>query len=281
MNPALWVREDGTITATLPGQSPIKLDRNGFPIYRRYEDPDTSPTDATFDLSYYTDADLAGDTNTSVNAGAFVDVAYGTNSSAAIDRTLEHFESVLFDGNGGDGGSSSNAFSAIGRVRTGTNTTINAVIVSAFPPFRINHTNGGLPNFLRFLESWRDGSDNETTFRFGGSLVQLNFSTYTAPHTHDEREPGRWDGTDGGIINFYLQPNRLWGYDPALLYAPASPVARRFATPGTTRSEFYREVATDDPYILNLRCAFYDSNGNGTIQTNGTDSRIDPKATCP
>jgi hypothetical protein len=40
-----------------------------------------------------------------------------------------------------------------------------------------------------------------------------------------------------------------------LLYLPPAPAARRFVTIGSPRSEYYREIAADDPYIINLRCA--------------------------
>jgi len=272
VNPALWVREDGTITATLPGHSPIKLDRNGFPIYRRYEDPDTSPTDTSYDLSYYADVDLLGDTNSTPDPKVFVDVAYGTNSPNAIERTRELFESPTFD---------NSQYGARRRIQTGIDTTINAVFVSAVSPFRINHSNGGLHNFLRLTETWGSGGIDEanrgtvTDLNFRGSLIQLNFSVYSGAQTHNELEPGQDPGNDGSKILYYHEADRLWGYDPALIYAPAAPAARRFASPGKTRSEFYRELATDDPYILNLRCASYDSDGNGTL-----DKKVDPSASC-
>ncbi|NJN19881.1 MAG: hypothetical protein HC812_00015 [Leptolyngbya sp. RL_3_1] len=55
----------------------------------------------------------------------------------------------------------------------------------------------------------------------------------------------------------------------ALQYSPQSPIASRFTSVGDPRSEFYRELPVDDPYIKMLRCAEY---------TPGV--QIDPKASC-
>ncbi|MFM7325513.1 MAG: hypothetical protein ACKO4L_11405, partial [Nodosilinea sp.] len=57
------------------------------------------------------------------------------------------------------------------------------------------------------------------------------------------------------FIEYYQPPNRRWGYDVGLLYVPPAPAARRFVTFGTPRSEYYRELPADDPYVVNLRCA--------------------------
>ena len=47
----------------------------------------------------------------------------------------------------------------------------------------------------------------------------------------------------------------MWGYDVALQYTPAGPIAQRFVTLERPRSEHYRELPIDDPYVTNLRCA--------------------------
>ena len=160
-----------------------------------------------------------------------------------------------------------------GRINDATDTTVNAVLMSGIAPYRPNQTYGGLQNFLRLIEDW---SPTTVTLNFAGSLIQPSFSTYTAGFDQDAWEPGAF--TTGEVTGYFNTHSayRNWVYDPALQYAPAGPVARRFEASGNTRSEFYRELATDDPYILNLRCAYYDSSGDGTIQTDGTDDRVDP-----
>lgn len=123
---------------------------------------------------------------------------------------------------------------------------VNATVVTGVVPSRSGQTYGGLHNLPRLVEDWgwtRDKKD----LNFSGAFFQLNFSTYaTAP----------WDAdpdTDGVFYNFYGAPNRRWGYDVGLLYAPAGPVARRFVTLSGNRSEFYRELPSNDPYITRLK----------------------------
>ncbi len=123
---------------------------------------------------------------------------------------------------------------------------INATVVSGIVPSQAGQSNGGLHNFPRFVENWED-----VDVVFAGAFFQLNFSTYaTAPW---DDNPGL--GSTGGnfVSNFYSAPNRRWGYDVGLLYAPAGPVAQRFVTPSSNRSEFYRELPSNDPYIDRLR----------------------------
>ena len=123
---------------------------------------------------------------------------------------------------------------------------INATVVSGIVPSQAGQSNGGLHNFPRFIENWED-----VDVVFAGAFFQLNFSTYaTAPW---DDNPGL--GSTGGnfVSNFYSAPNRRWGYDVGLLYAPAGPVAQRFVTPSSNRSEFYRELPSNDPYIDRLR----------------------------
>ena len=129
-------------------------------------------------------------------------------------------------------------------------TYLNATFVTGVTPKRANQGYGGLHNFPRFLENW-----GGTNLFIQGSFIQLNFSTAsTGPYEQETFEPG--DIPDGGEwIRFYNPPNRRWGYDVGLLYVPPAPAAERFVTIETPRSEYYREVPADDPYIVNLRCA--------------------------
>jgi hypothetical protein len=144
-------------------------------------------------------------------------------------------------------------------------TRVNTIIVSGLTPSRPGSSYGGLHNFPRFLENW--GSD----LFISGSFIQLNFSTYATGLFDQEKlawEPGG-SGQSGEQLPFYSPPNRRWGYDVALQYNPPGPVAKRFVSEGTPRSEFYRELPIDDPYIRQLRCA---ANPNGgLVDQNATD----------
>jgi len=143
-------------------------------------------------------------------------------------------------------------------------TRVNAIFVSGLVPSRANQSYGGLHNFPRFLEHWRD-----TKLYIAGAFLQLNFSTSaTGPFDQDAWERSDEPKTGGEYIGYYDAPDRLWGYDVGLQYAPAGPVARRFVTSSNTRSEFYRELPVGDPYINNLRCAIFEN------------QQIDVSATC-
>jgi hypothetical protein len=132
-------------------------------------------------------------------------------------------------------------------VEDATPTRMNAIVVSGLSPSRPNQSYGGLHNFPRFLELW--GSNQ---FYFSGSFLQLNFSNYaTGPFEQEGWEPGQIATTNEPIPH-YQPPQRLWGYDVALQFAPAGPIAARFVAPSSTRSEFYTEPPLSDPYINNL-----------------------------
>ena len=120
----------------------------------------------------------------------------------------------------------------------------NAVIVSGLIPSRPRQSYGGLHNFPRFVTKWPN-------LFISGSLLQLNFSRYaTAPFDQSAWEPG--DNPGNELIKYYSPPNRRWGYDVGLQYAPSGPLASRFISAERTRNEFYNEPAADDPYMINL-----------------------------
>jgi hypothetical protein len=130
------------------------------------------------------------------------------------------------------------------------NMYVNAVFVSGTVPKRRLQAYGGLHNYPRFIEYW-----DQINLFIQGSFIQLNFSTAaTAPFDQDAWEPGATPNT-AEQYQSYDPPNRRWGYDVGLLYVPPGPAAERFVTISAPRSEYYRQVASDDPYILNLRCA--------------------------
>ena len=127
---------------------------------------------------------------------------------------------------------------------------MNATIIAGLVPSRDKQYYGGLHNFPRFLEDWND--DN---LFIQGAFLQLNFSTAsTGPFDVDAWEPGDTPESKERIL-YYKPPSRRWGYDVGLQYATAGPIAQRFVTLERPRSEHYRELPIEDPYVENLRCA--------------------------
>ena len=131
----------------------------------------------------------------------------------------------------------------------------NAIVVSGLVPSRPNQSYGGLHNFPRFITTW------PRQF-LTGSFIQLSFSRYaTSPFDQSAWEPGAVP-PNAEQIRYYSPPNRRWGYDVGLQYAPAGPLASRFISAENTRNEFYSEPPADDPYMLTLCRAIPDSNCN-------------------
>jgi hypothetical protein len=132
--------------------------------------------------------------------------------------------------------------------RRNTDFRVNAVIVSAVVPTRRGQQGyGGLHNFPRFLET-----GNALTIQ--GSLLQLGFSNYaTSPFDLDAFERHQLGTSAYEWIAYYSPPQRFWGYDPALQYAPAGPASRRFIVASNARNEYFLELSADDPYTCQLR----------------------------
>lgn len=210
-----WIRENGIVSNNVNHASPIKFSSRGFPLYCLKPD--------------YT----AVSNNQPCN-GSNLSVEYGREVSAGVATSNRTFQAI--DGAGTSGSVSDDTF-------------VNGVIVSGIVPSRGGQSYGGLHNFPRFMESWKD-------LYISGSLIQLNFSTSaTGPFDQDSWEPGAAPDEDAENIRYYGAPKRFWGYDVALQYAPAGPVSERFISVSNTRSEFYRELPVEDPYIFMLRCA--------------------------
>lgn len=148
----------------------------------------------------------------------------------------------------------------------GNKVTVNALLISGILPARPGQSSGGLHNFPRMNEDW-SGMD----LNIAGGFFQLFFShSSTGPWDADAWEYNETPGA--GIttrnIGHYFPPNRVWGYDVALQYSPQSPISSRFVSVNDPRSEFYRELPVEDPYVKQLRCASVGGN------------RVDPNASC-
>ncbi|KAB8318781.1 hypothetical protein SD81_007450 [Tolypothrix campylonemoides VB511288] len=128
------------------------------------------------------------------------------------------------------------------QTQTAKDTQTNLVFAQGTTPKRRTNTNGGLENFVRYLERWEGKSHT-----VAGSFIQFKHSNYaTVPSDND------------------TTPNRFWSYDTALLSQPPDLFAQRFTTPSTKQpSEFYREVGRDDDWVKTLLCAAQDGNVGG------------------
>ncbi|MEM9005798.1 MAG: hypothetical protein AAGE59_20020, partial [Cyanobacteria bacterium P01_F01_bin.86] len=149
---------------------------------------------------------------------------------------------------------------------TAADTQINALIISGIVPSRRFQASGGLHNFPRLNEDWRDGGD----LKIAGGFFQLFFShSSTAPY---EMEAWEYDDSTETFegLGYYEPGNRVWGYDVALQYAQTPPIAERFVQVRKPRSEFYRELPVEDPYIKMLRCAD-NPFGDGLVDPDVTD----------
>ncbi|NEO69642.1 hormogonium polysaccharide biosynthesis protein HpsA [Moorena sp. SIO3H5] len=183
--------------------------------------------------------------------------------------------------------------------------TFNVVIASGDSPPRAwmndndgenAENNGGVANFVRYLENWRQpggtcANTNGIPARISGSLIQFKRSAYdTAPFWHGPRKapdkivPSRFgyqiDDDDRGAgafmpyaaasgrLPYYMAPQRLYGFDVALLTQLPDLFSGLFTTPSAgDPDEFFREVARDDRWVKTLLCAT--EGENGPLAVNG------------
>jgi hypothetical protein len=162
------------------------------------------------------------------------------------------------------------------------NATFNLVAAGGDTPTRANpvpEPNGGLHNFVRFLENWGDPANptapiDPQVARISGSFIQFKRSAYaTAPfrpvldvtipaagetifgyRRGYRTENGRIGGV--GTQPNYVEPRREWGFDVGLLSQLPDLFSQRFTVnPSGPPDEFYREVGRDDPWVETLMCA--------------------------
>ncbi|MBW4635855.1 MAG: hormogonium polysaccharide biosynthesis protein HpsA [Iphinoe sp. HA4291-MV1] len=174
-------------------------------------------------------------------------------------------------------------------------TTTNLVIAGGDTPGRPTESNGGLENFVRYLEKWRE-VNTDLNHNISGSIIQYKRSTYaTAPWQtvslkggnaastslfgSDYRQFYRTNTTPGGntgegMSPFYTVPARQWSYDVALLSQSPDLFSLHFTTPTMNEpNEFYREVGRDDAWVQTLLCA-QEANGSYAVSQ-------DQRGTCP
>ncbi|WP_292866447.1 hormogonium polysaccharide biosynthesis protein HpsA [Nostoc sp. LPT] len=183
-------------------------------------------------------------------------------------------------------------------------TNFNLVVAAGDTPARVGlstfEINGGLHNFVRFLENW-DGVDAN----INGSFIQFKRSIYaTAPFqalvrpgpttppatTSDPNDtsaanllnnnsifyrllnsarPGYTSDSTyitnpSGEAPYYMPPNRNWGFDVALLAQNPDLFAQRFVTPAADPpNEYFREVGRDDLWVKTLLCGVQTQTSDG------------------
>ena len=139
------------------------------------------------------------------------------------------------------------------QTRAADTTRVNALLIAGIVPLRSGQNYGGLHNFPRLVEYW-----DQKSLIISGGFFQLNFSTHsTAPFDQDAWETNNAGAAtipnQGAVKNkFYEAARRIWGYDVGFQYTSVAPIARRFVSFGRPRSEYYSELALNDPYIDNL-----------------------------
>jgi type II secretory pathway pseudopilin PulG len=154
-------------------------------------------------------------------------------------------------------------------MQTATNTETNLIFAQGNTPGRPTESNGGLENFVRYLENWKGISHT-----VAGSFIQFKHSHYaTAPW----QTVINGSSTSNQNLNrspFFTPPNRFWSYDTALLSQSPDLFSLHFTTPTTNKpNEFYREVGRDDAWVKTLLCA-QETNGSYAISQ-------DQRGTCP
>lgn len=159
-------------------------------------------------------------------------------------------------------------------LQVATDTETNLVIAQGDTPGRPTESNGGLENFVRYLETWKSKKHVVK-----GSFIQYKRSSYgvapwqvfVANYQGDQlafsdrgtifgypqgyriavTNEGTW-----GRSPFYFPPARAWGFDVALLTQLPDLFSQRFTAPPTgDPNEFYREVGRDDDWVETLLCA--------------------------
>uniref|UniRef100_A0ACD5H261 Hormogonium polysaccharide biosynthesis protein HpsA n=1 Tax=Desertifilum tharense IPPAS B-1220 TaxID=1781255 RepID=A0ACD5H261_9CYAN len=159
-----------------------------------------------------------------------------------------------------------------------TGNTYNLILAAGDTPGRPFDNNGGVANYVRFLESWNPTATATSAIptRISGSLIQMKRSSYaTAPFrvmiptadlasgTYNQARgifnyPQRYRKLDDStnVLPYYDPPTRNWGFDVALLSQGPDLFSTQFTLPPTAApSDFFRQVGRDDEWVRVLLCA--------------------------
>ncbi|MGF2034763.1 MAG: hormogonium polysaccharide biosynthesis protein HpsA [Nostoc sp. CmiVER01] len=174
-------------------------------------------------------------------------------------------------------------------LQTAIETTFNLIAVAGDTPARPTEDNGGLHNFVRFLENWNPTGTQTTDAikaRISGTFVQTKRSAYatgsfsTSISTQSDDFKYKIQGNDSRTP-FYLAPTRQWGYDVALLSQSPDLLAQKLATiPDDLPDEYFREVGRDDAWVQSLLCAKKPDTSTPPVYTPAIDSDQLP-SNCP
>ncbi|MFN6535120.1 MAG: hormogonium polysaccharide biosynthesis protein HpsA [Nostoc sp. EkiNYC01] len=171
-------------------------------------------------------------------------------------------------------------------IQQATATTFNLAAAGGDTPARPTEDNGGLHNFVRFLENWNPtgGVSDAIGAKISGSFIQRTRSAYaTAPFVAflTSSSSAVYPIANGaGQIPFYLAPKRQWGYDVGLLSQSPDAFSQKLAiTPDDKPNEYFREVGRDDAWVQTLLCA---KDAKGTVDVSD-DTAINgiSQAQCP
>ncbi len=171
-------------------------------------------------------------------------------------------------------------------IQIAQDTETNLIFAQGDTPARPNESNGGLENFVRYLENWNSAN---ATHKASGSFIQFKRSSYATapwyPIVANFSNAAQGFSTGGTIFGypqayritvnsqgtlgrtpFYVQPGtRSWGFDVALLTQLPDLFSQRFTAPPTgDPNEFYREVSRDDGWVSTLLCAAAESTATPT-----------------
>ncbi|WP_375468042.1 hormogonium polysaccharide biosynthesis protein HpsA [uncultured Nostoc sp.] len=176
-----------------------------------------------------------------------IQVAFGTDESASPTSTSRIGPSNTQDSNW---------------MQQATPTTFNLAAAGGDTPARPTEDNGGLHNFVRFLENWNPTSDLNAAIPaiINGSFIQRTRSVYaTAPfvaYLNGSSLAAYPIANSNGQVPFYLAPKRKWGYDVGLLSQSPDAFSQKLAiTPDDRPNEYFREVGRDDAWVQTLLCA--------------------------
>ncbi|WP_193198343.1 hormogonium polysaccharide biosynthesis protein HpsA [Nostoc sp. MG11] len=140
-----------------------------------------------------------------------------------------------------------------------TETTFNLAAAAGDTPARPTEDNGGLHNFVRFIENWNptSGVANAVKARINGSFIQFKRSAYATGPFRASLAASFYPITgNNGTAPFYIAPTRQWGYDVGLLSQSPDLFAQKLVrTPDDLPDEYFREVGRDDAWVKTLLCA--------------------------
>jgi Tfp pilus assembly protein PilX len=128
-----------------------------------------------------------------------------------------------------------------------------------------NEDNGGLHNFVRFLENWNvaNKTDDAVAAEILGSFIQTGRSAYATGPFRALLNGGYQIVGNQNRAPFYIAPKRVWGYDVGLLSQSPDLFAQKLVRiPDDLPDEFFREVGRDDQWVKTLLCAEKTSGGN-------------------